>query len=130
MLANQSVYLLGIGGIAMANVAILLRQAGFAVSGSDQSIYEPAASLLRRADIAAVTPYSTANLPTDGRTTVIVGNVHSRGHIEVEEALNRNLPLESFPAFLRRTVMAGKRRIVIAGTHGTSCTTQVAILRI
>ncbi|MBK6909961.1 MAG: hypothetical protein IPH10_03380 [bacterium] len=123
MLANQSVYLLGIGGIAMANVAILLRQAGFEVSGSDQSIYEPAASLLRRADIAAATPYSTANLPTDGRTTVIVGNVHSRGHIEVEEALNRNLPLESFPAFLRRTVMAGKRRIVIAGTHGKSTTT-------
>ena len=36
---------MGIGGIAMANVAVLLRSAGYDVTGSDQGIYEPAASL-------------------------------------------------------------------------------------
>lgn len=90
---------MGIGGIAMANVAVLLRSAGYDVTGSDQGIYEPAASLLRRAGIAAKTPYSENNLPLDDNTVVIVGNVHSRGHIEVEEALRRNLRLESFPGF-------------------------------
>ncbi len=107
----------------MANVAVLLRSAGFQVSGSDQGVYEPAASLLKRAGIVAKTPYSVENIPQDCSTTVIVGNVQSRGQIEVEEVLNRNLPLESFPGFLRRTVMAHKTRIVVAGTHGKSTTT-------
>ncbi len=120
---SNSVYLLGIGGIAMANVAVLLRSAGFEVTGSDQGIYEPAASLLLRAGIAAKSPYEVRNLPRDPATTVIVGNVQSRGQVEVEEALRRNLVLESFPGFLRRTVMANRTRIVIAGTHGKSTTT-------
>ncbi|MBL0060411.1 MAG: hypothetical protein IPP40_02670 [bacterium] len=119
----KSVYLIGIGGIAMANVAVLLRSAGYEVTGSDQGVYEPAASLLKRAGIIAKTPYGVDNLPQDRNTTVIVGNVQSRGQIEVEEALRRNLQLESFPGFLRRTVMAHKTRVVIAGTHGKSTTT-------
>lgn len=114
---------MGIGGIAMANVAVLLKQAGFKVRGSDQSVYEPAASILRRSGIEVKTPYSPDNLPADKSTTIIVGNVQSRGHIEVEEALDRNLNLESFPSFLRRTTMLGKKRVVIAGTHGKSTTT-------
>lgn len=122
MLETKSVYLLGIGGIAMANVAVLLRSAGYQVTGSDQEVYEPAASLLKRAGIVAKTPYSVENLPHDHNTTIIVGNVQSRGHVEVEEALRRNLLLESFPGFLRRTVMAHKTRYVVAGTHGKSTT--------
>lgn len=110
----------------MANVAVLLRSADYSVTGSDQGIYEPAASILRRAEIPTKIPYSEHNLPQDANTTVIVGNVQSRGHIEVEAALRRNLQLESFPGFLRRTVMSGKRRIVIAGTHGKSTTSACA----
>ncbi len=123
MLETKSVYLIGIGGIAMANVAVLLRSAGYEVTGSDQGVYEPAASLLKRAGVVAKTPYAAENLPKDHNTTIIVGNVQSRGQIEVEDALRRNLPLESFPGFLRRTVMAHKTRVVVAGTHGKSTTT-------
>lgn len=126
MSERRTVYLMGIGGIAMANVAVLLRSAGFNVTGSDQGIYEPAASILRRAGIETKTPYAESNLPHDTDTAVIVGNVQSRGHIEVEEALRRNLALESFPGFLRRNVMSGKRRVVIAGTHGKSTTSACA----
>lgn len=114
---------MGIGGIAMANVAVLLAEAGYRVAGSDQNVYEPAASILRRAGIAVRTPYEAASVPTSSETTIIVGNALSRGHVEVEEALRRNLPLESFSGFLRRTVMRDRTRIVVAGTHGKSSTT-------
>lgn len=120
---THKVHLIGIGGIAMANVAILLRNAGYEIQGSDSEIYEPAASILNRAGIVAKAPYSISNLPPEDDVTVIVGNVQSRGQVEVEEALRRNLELESFPAFLRRTLMPRKCRIVVAGTHGKSTTT-------
>ncbi|MCL4304470.1 hypothetical protein KJZ99_00995 [bacterium] len=122
-MTKPDIYMLGIGGIAMANVAVLLREAGYAVSGSDQNIYEPAASILSRAGVSVRTPYAVQNVPNEENSIVVVGNVQSRGQIEVEEALSKNIPLESFPGLLRRTVMRHKRRIVVAGTHGKSTTT-------
>lgn len=122
-MSERRAYLMGIGGIAMANVAVLLKSAGWHVTGSDQNVYEPAASILRRAGVDVKTPYSPDNLPCDKETIVVVGNVQSRGHVEVEEALRRDLPLESFPGLLRRTVMRNRRRVVVAGTHGKSTMT-------
>lgn len=106
----------------MANVAALLKQGGFDVSGSDSEIYEPAASILRSAGIVPSTPYRAENLPADG-TPIIIGNAHSRGHVEVEKALNEGFPMYSFPEFLHRNVLAQRNPIVVAGTHGKSTTT-------
>lgn len=119
---NHDLYMMGIGGIGMSNVAVLLSQAGFRVSGSDENIYEPAAGILRTAGIATYSPYSEQNLPKSG-VPVIVGNAQSRGHEEVEAALARNLTLHSFPEFIARNVLANRHRIVVAGTHGKSTTT-------
>ncbi len=113
-------YMMGIGGIGMANVAALLCEAGWKITGSDHAIYPPASELLNRLPISLKTPYSAANLPKDG--PVIVGNALSRGHVEVEAALNRDLELFSFPEFLRNFVLHGKKRIVVAGTHGKTTT--------
>ncbi len=113
-------YLMGIGGIGMANVAALLCDAGWKITGSDNAIYPPASELLNRLPLSLKTPYNAENLPEDG--PIIVGNALSRGHVEVEAALNRNLELLSFPEFLRNFVLRGKKRIVVAGTHGKTTT--------
>lgn len=106
----------------MANLAVLLKEAGFEVSGSDGIIYEPAATLLRNAGIVPRTPYSADNVPKDG-SPIIIANAHSRGHPEVEAALDAGASLYSFPDFLNRFVLAGRHSIVVAGTHGKSTTT-------
>jgi UDP-N-acetylmuramate: L-alanyl-gamma-D-glutamyl-meso-diaminopimelate ligase len=118
----NKVYLCGIGGIGMANLAVLLKEAGYSVSGSDGTIYEPAASVLRRADIETRTPYAADNIPHDGMA-IIVGNAQSRNHVEIERILELDLPLWSFPDFLNRHIMSGRHRMVVAGTHGKSSTT-------
>jgi UDP-N-acetylmuramate: L-alanyl-gamma-D-glutamyl-meso-diaminopimelate ligase len=118
----KRVYLSGIGGIGMANVAVLLKQGGFTVSGSDANIYEPAASVLREAGIVPQTPYCAENIPLDG-TPIIIGNALSRGNPEVEAALNARAPLFSFPEYLCRNVLTKRQTIVVAGTHGKSTTT-------
>ncbi|MBI5059227.1 hypothetical protein HZB60_05515 [candidate division KSB1 bacterium] len=117
----KAVYLMGIGGIAMSNIAVLLKQAGYDVSGSDEGVYEPAATILRNSGVRVHTPYAATNLPADG-TPVIVGNAQSRGHVEVEAALDRGLPLFSFPEFLCRHILPSRHTMVVAGTHGKSTT--------
>ena len=106
----------------MANVAVLLKQRGFDVSGSDGQIYEPAATILRASGIPVKSPYAAENLPRDG-TPIIIGNAQSRGHVEVEAALDASLPMYSFPEFLGRNLLPGQHSIVVAGTHGKSTTT-------
>ncbi len=119
---TRRVFLSGIGGIGMANLAALLKQAGFDVSGFDGAIYEPAATVLRQAGITPQTPYAAKNLPLDG-TPIIIGNAQSRGHVEVEAALDAGAPLYSFPEFLHRFVLEDRHSMVVAGTHGKSSTT-------
>ena len=119
---TRRVFLSGIGGIGMANLAALLKQAGFEVSGSDGAIYEPAATVLRQAGIVPRTPYAAENVPLDG-TPIIIGNAQSRGHVEVEAALDAGAPLYSFPEFLHHFVLEGRHSMVVAGTHGKSSTT-------
>ncbi len=106
----------------MVNMAVLLKDAGFIVSGSDDNVYEPAASILRESQIDVKSPYRKENIPGDD-TPIIIGNAQSRGHVEVEAALNIGADLFSFPEFLHRFVLSGRHTIVVAGTHGKSSTT-------
>jgi UDP-N-acetylmuramate: L-alanyl-gamma-D-glutamyl-meso-diaminopimelate ligase len=118
--ANRQVYLMGIGGIGMVNVAAMLCDAGWQVTGSDNAIYPPASDLLKRLPVTFKTPYSADNLPDKG--LCIVCNALSRGHVEVEAALSKDLELFSFPEFLRLFLLSQKKRIIVAGTHGKTTT--------
>src|SRR5579875_3196987 len=56
------IHLMGIGGTAMAALAGMLKERGFAVSGSDNELYEPTASLLKRMHIDARRGFAPSNL--------------------------------------------------------------------
>jgi len=117
---TRRVYLMGIGGIGMVNVAALLSEDGWQVAGSDDTMYPPASELLERLPVTCHTPYRAENLPEGW--PIVVGNALSRGHVEVEAALARDCLVFSFPEFLRHFVLPGKKRIVVAGTHGKTTT--------
>ena len=120
-LPRMRAHLIGVCGVAMAGLARLLREMGWEVTGSDRAAWPPASERLARLGIA-VRPFSPANLdpPPD---LVVVGNAISRGNPELEAALEADLPLESLPGFLARHVLPGRRRAVVAGTHGKTTTT-------
>lgn len=115
-------YFLGIAGTAMASLAVLLKQRGHTVWGSDQGIYPPMSDFLRDNGIEVVQGFSEANLerPFD---TVVIGNALSRGNPEVEAILDRHLPFVSLPEVIRREFIDQHRNIVITGTHGKTTTT-------
>jgi UDP-N-acetylmuramate: L-alanyl-gamma-D-glutamyl-meso-diaminopimelate ligase len=121
IISSDSAYLVGIGGIGMANLAVLLKESGLAVAGSDENLYEPAAGILHEAGIEVHSPYAESNLPAQ-TCPIVIGNALSRGHIEVEATLRRRLPLYSFPEILGRQILAGRQSCVVAGTHGKSTT--------
>ncbi len=117
----MNIYMIGIGGIAMGNLAFMLKQAGHTVSGSDHKLYPPMSDKLKEWGLKTYEGFNVANLGHP--ELVIIGNAISRGNPEVEEVLNRGLDYMSMPQAIGHFFLKKKKVIVIAGTHGKTTTT-------
>ncbi|MDR2863626.1 MAG: Mur ligase domain-containing protein [Puniceicoccales bacterium] len=121
------IYFLGICGAAMGNAALLLRAIGHTVSGSDTGVYPPMSDMLRGAGITILEGWDAARLAALRPDLVVVGNVASRGHPEVEWLLEtRAIPYVSLPELLRLHVLNRRQNLVVSGTHGKTTTTCLA----
>ncbi|MGQ2872760.1 Mur ligase domain-containing protein, partial [Leptospira santarosai] len=117
----MKIFLIGIGGIAMGNLAYMLRKSGHEVSGSDAGVYPPMSDKLKEWNIPYFEGFKAENV--QGQDLIIVGNAISRGNPEVEETLNSGLNYLSMPAAISEFFLKGKKVIVVAGTHGKTTTT-------
>jgi UDP-N-acetylmuramate: L-alanyl-gamma-D-glutamyl-meso-diaminopimelate ligase len=117
----EKLYLLPIGGTAMAPLAALLSEAGFDVSGSDTGLYPPMSELLERLHIAVLPGFRAENVPHDA-DRVIIGNAVARSNPEVEEVLRRGLPYVSMAQAIHDHLLLGRHSVVVTGTHGKTTT--------
>ncbi len=126
---GSRIYFMGIGGTGMAAVAGLCQEAGFDVSGSDAGIYPPMSTMLDDLKIPVMTPYSPSNVDKIKPDCVVVANVLSKGHPEIEKAALDAIPFTSFPALMGEAFLRNSCSLVVAGTHGkTTTSTMTAFL--
>jgi len=117
----MKVHLVAICGTGMGALAGLLKEAGHEVQGSDRAFYPPMAERLQAWGIPTLWGFDPAHLDPD-IDLVIVGNVCRRDNPEAQAALQRGLPVMSFPQALSEFFIAGKTSVVVAGTHGKTTT--------
>jgi UDP-N-acetylmuramate: L-alanyl-gamma-D-glutamyl-meso-diaminopimelate ligase len=120
----KSVHFVGICGTAMASVAAAMKEKGFEVTGSDQSVYPPMSTFLAGRNIDVISGYAERNL-AHKPDLVVIGNAISRGNPEAEYVLDHKLRYCSLPELLKEFFIRGKRSIVVAGTHGKTTTTSL-----
>ncbi len=119
----EHLYLLPIGGTAMAGLAGLLQAAGHRVEGVDTTLYPPMSTLLEELGIPVRLGYDPAALPA-GVDRVVIGNAVGRDNPEVREVLARRIPhLAQAEAVAHYLLGEGRDAIVVAGTHGKTTTT-------
>lgn len=118
---NAKIHIIGVCGVAMAQLAILLARRGFRVTGSDKEFYEPMAGLLRGSPVKTFLGFKEANL-NERPDLVVIGNAISYGNPEVDIVEKENIPYTFFPKLLAEAVIGEKQSIVAAGTHGKSTT--------
>jgi UDP-N-acetylmuramate: L-alanyl-gamma-D-glutamyl-meso-diaminopimelate ligase len=119
----RKMYLLGIGGAAMAPLAGMLKERGYVVTGSDVGVYPPASGLLDSLGIPWREGYSAQNVRGAAPDLVIIGNVIARGNPELEYVLDERIPYRSMAATIEELFLRGHSTIVVAGTHGKTTTT-------
>lgn len=118
------IHILGICGTFMGGVAVLARQAGHTVSGSDENVYPPMSTQLEEQGITLSEGYKPENIPADV-DQVVVGNVMSRGNPALEFVLNKNLSYTSGPQWLAENVLKDRWVLAVAGTHGKTTTSSM-----
>ena len=120
----MKIYIVGICGTFMAGIAMLAREQGFQVCGSDSGVYPPMSTQLEECGIQLFDGYTVENLQLDADLYVI-GNVVSRGNAQVEKILEQDLPYISGPQWLYENVLRDRWVLAVAGTHGKTTTSSM-----
>ncbi len=118
------IHILGICGTFMGGVALLAKQAGHEVSGSDANVYPPMSTQLQAHGIVLCEGYRPEDI-TDEVDQVVIGNAMSRGNPMVEYVLNNNIPYTSGPQWLSENVLSNRWVLAVAGTHGKTTTSSM-----
>jgi UDP-N-acetylmuramate: L-alanyl-gamma-D-glutamyl-meso-diaminopimelate ligase len=116
------IHFISIGGSVMHQLAIALKQKGYLVTGSDDEIFEPAASNLGKEGIL---PLKTGWFPeeiTPDIDAIILGMHAKEDNPELAKARKLSLKIYSFPEYIFQQSLH-KKRVAIAGSHGKTTTT-------
>ena len=133
------IHILGIGGTFMGGVALLARDLGHDVSGSDAKVYPPMSTQLEAQGIRLMEGYVAAHLDSARPDLVIIGNALSRGNALVEAVLERGIRYTSGAQWIGENILRcagthkcrgrqdtasdhGRWVLAVAGTHGKTST--------
>jgi UDP-N-acetylmuramate: L-alanyl-gamma-D-glutamyl-meso-diaminopimelate ligase len=124
----KKAHFIGIAGKGMSATALLLKQMGVAISGSDEGCYPPVSDYLKSANIAFAQGYRAANIPDDADVIIIGKNAKLKPETndEVRAAFASGKLIRSF-ADIVHEMTAAANTIVVAGSYGKStCTALLA----
>ena len=119
------VHFIAIGGSAMHNLALALHENGSQVTGSDDVIFEPSKSRLKKAGLLPKTIGWNSERITKDLDMVVLGMHAKADNPELLKAQELGLKVVSYPEFLYEHAK-DKTRVVIGGSHGkTSITSMI-----
>jgi UDP-N-acetylmuramate--alanine ligase len=118
---TEHIHFVGIGGIGMSGLAIIMRNLGFRVSGSDLHSSE-ITRRLRRLGIRVAYGHKRDNVK--GADVVVYSSAIRQDNRETIEAVRKNLPLIHRAELLAELTRL-KSAVCISGTHGKTTTTSI-----
>jgi UDP-N-acetylmuramate: L-alanyl-gamma-D-glutamyl-meso-diaminopimelate ligase len=120
----MKVHFIAMGGAVMHNLALSLRKNNYNVSGSDDEIFEPAYTNLKKANLL---PQAMGWFPEKISADIdaVILGMHARAdNPELLKAKEFNLKIYSFPAYVYEQTK-NKQRVVIGGSHGKTSVTSM-----
>ncbi len=123
--SDHKIHFIGIGGSAIAPLAIMLKQQGYRITGSDNNVFEPALSLLNKNGIQWYQGFKPEMIK-DVDLVIIGGSMLMKdsGNPEYVEAKKLKKKMESFTYLVREHIVK-KNSIVVCGTYGKTTITSL-----
>lgn len=115
------IHFTGVAGAGMSAAALMMREAGHRVSGSDEDVFPPMSTYVAGLGFPFHRRFDAANLPDDldmlvqGTSAKLGGEANP----EVAEARRRGVAVTSFPEMVGLAT-EGRQNTVVAGSFGKS----------
>lgn len=122
----MNVHFIAIGGSAMHNLAIALKNKGYNVTGSDDEIFEPSKSRLAGRGILPDQLGWDSERIHKGLDAVILGMHAREDNPELLKAKELGLDIFSYPEYIYNQTKE-KKRVVIGGSHGKTTITSIIL---
>jgi UDP-N-acetylmuramate: L-alanyl-gamma-D-glutamyl-meso-diaminopimelate ligase len=122
------IHFTGIAGAGMSAVALMMRDAGHEVSGSDADAFPPLSTYVEGLGFPFYRSFAAENLPEHLDLLVLGASAKLGGddNPEVAEARRRGVRITTFPELVGEAT-EGRRNTVVAGSFGKStCTALMA----
>jgi UDP-N-acetylmuramate: L-alanyl-gamma-D-glutamyl-meso-diaminopimelate ligase len=122
------IHFTGIAGAGMSAAALMMREAGHEVSGSDADVFPPLSTYVEGLGFPFFRAFDVANLPDDLDLLVLGASAKLGGEAnpEVIEGRRRGVRVTTFPELVGEATRA-KQNTVVAGSFGKStCTALMA----
>ncbi|WP_068874165.1 MULTISPECIES: Mur ligase family protein [unclassified Phenylobacterium] len=122
------IHFTGIAGAGMAAAALMMREAGHVITGSDEDVFPPMSTYVEGLGFPVSWRFDSANLP-DGLDLLVLGasaKLGGESNVEVQAARRRGVRVTTFPELVGEAT-ALRRNTVVAGSFGKStCTALLA----
>lgn len=120
------IHFIAIGGSAMHNLAIALKNQGYQITGSDDDIFEPSRSRLNNNNLLP-SEFGWFPQKITPKTKAVILGMHAReDNPELIRAQKLGIRIYSFPDFIYQA-KKNARRVVIAGSHGKTTITSMIL---
>ena len=118
------VHIIAMGGSVMHALAIVLKNQGVSVTGSDDEFFNPSKSRLQEHGLLPENEGWNSDNIDDSIDIVLLGMHAHKDNPELAKAQELNLTILSFPEFIYRQSQS-KQRLVVAGSHGKTTITSM-----
>jgi UDP-N-acetylmuramate: L-alanyl-gamma-D-glutamyl-meso-diaminopimelate ligase len=115
------IHFTGVAGAGMSAAALMMREAGHEVSGSDEDVFPPMSTYVEGLGFPFHRRFDAANLPA-GLDVLVLGasaKLGGEANPEVAEARRRGVKVTTFPELVGEATQA-RANTVVAGSFGKS----------
>ena len=121
----KNIFIVGIKGVAMANLALILKKMGKNVTGSDVSEEFITDELLRKNKIRYTIGFNPDDLPKNTDTIIYSAAHRGTDNPQTKEGQRRGIKIQSQPEVLGQLSKQFKTTIAVCGCHGKTTTTSL-----
>ena len=118
---TELIHFVGIGGIGMSGLALIMKELGFKIQGSDIS-FNKNIERLKKNKIKVFIGHKKQHIKKS--TILVISSAIRKNNLEYLEAKKKKLPIYKRGEMLAHIVSL-MRNIVIAGSHGKTTTTSL-----
>lgn len=120
------IHFIAIGGSVMHQLAIALKRKGYEITGSDDEIFEPAVTNMKKEGILPAEMGWFPEKITNDIDAVILGMHAKHDNPEIQKAKVLGVKIFSFPEYIYKE-SENKKRVAIGGSHGKTTTTSMVM---